>query len=197
METRLAGPGDAVRPPHRLNVCTRSVDLSDSGTIVFEFGSPDFDIDSVLGPRTRRIVNSATNGETFIISKRSHGPLSDATILATGTPLTAKNLDLIRAAANEPRAFYNGNPIFQRLPSGQDFAIQLRAGDDTLDLMIDLLNPSWGFYCDSESYQAWHWVGQYFKDIAKASFPEFASPSAKHMWRTGVISQLKSNPKTT
>ena len=171
----------------------RSVDLSDSGTIILEFGSPDFDIDSVLGPRTRRILNSATSGETFIIAKRARGPLSDATVLATGNALTADDLELIRAAANEPRAYYSGSPIFRRLPPQQDFAIQLRADDGTLDLMIDLHNPSWGFYCESESYQDWHWVGYHFKDIAKASFPDYASLSDKHVWQSGVIAQLESN----
>ena len=30
-------------------------------------------------------------------------------------------------------------------PPAPDFAIQLHAGDESLDLMLDLHNPGWGF----------------------------------------------------
>lgn len=159
--------------------------------ITVQFGSPDFVIDAVLGPRTRDVLKSAHSGNAYIIKKRSSGALATSQILATGKPLTAAQIDLIRDAANEPRAFYCGRPIFRRLPPDQDFAIQLHADSESLDLMIGLHNPSWGFYCGPESYQAWHWVDRVFTEIAKDAFPEYASPSSKHVWRKGAIAELE------
>jgi hypothetical protein len=159
--------------------------------VLISWGNPDFSVDSVLGPKTRRVLEHAQSGTTFIIKRRMFGDLASSQILATGLPLTADQIQLIRDAAHEPRAYYTGNPIFRRLPPDQDFAIQLRAGPDSLDLMVGLHNPSWGFYCEAERYQDWHWVNSVFKSIAKAAFPEYASPSKQHVWRKGVITELE------
>jgi hypothetical protein len=160
-------------------------------TQIAKFGSPDFPVDKVLGPRTRAVLAKIRSADTSIIKKRSSGDLSSAQILATGKQLSADQIQMIRDAANEPRAFYNGSPVFRRLPPEQDFAVQLRSDSDVLDLMIGLHNPSWGFYCGMESYQDWHWVGHIFKPIAKSAFPEYASESSKYVWRQGVIFELE------
>lgn len=160
-------------------------------SVTIHFGSPDFAIEAALGPRTREVLNNSRNGETFVIKRRSSGPLSSATTLATGKQLTAVQIELIRDAANEPRAFYNGRPIFRRPPPDQDFAIRLHADCGSLDLMIGLHNPSWGFYCGAETYQDWHWVGDLFSQIAKDAFPQFASPSNDEVWRKGAIAELE------
>jgi hypothetical protein len=160
--------------------------------IVVEWGSPEFDITSVLAPGTRRALATSHRGDTFIIKERSRGNLNSATILAYGLPLTGDQVQLVKDLAAEPRAYYCGRPIFKRFPPKQNFAIQLKGGADVLDLMIDLNNPSWGFYCHNEAYQDWHWVGHHFKGIAKQAFPQFASPNTKAVWQKGVIAKLES-----
>lgn len=162
-------------------------------TTVVEFGSVDFDIASVLGPRTRHVLATVHFGKPFIIKERSRGNLSSATILATGLPLSDDQLQLIKDMAAEPRAYYCGRPIFGRLPPKQNFAIQLNGDSEVLDLMIDLHKPSWGFYCGTEAYQDWNWVGHQFKDIAKQSFRQFSSTSKKAVWRKGVIATLEAS----
>lgn len=158
---------------------------------IARYGSPDFDISRVLGPLTCRVLETAVSGDTFLIKERRSGNLSSAKILASGLPLTNDQLQLIRDAANEPCAYYNGRPIFKRLPPGQNFAIQLHAESGVLDLMLDLQNSSWGFYCGSERYQEWNWVGHHFVDIAQASFPEIASKTKGSVWQRGAIAKLE------
>lgn len=156
-----------------------------------EFGSADFDIASVLGSLTRHALATAYRGNTFIIKERSEGNLASARILAAGLALNADQLQLIKDLAAEPRSYYCGRPVFRRYPPKQNFAIQLHGDSDVLDLMIDLHNPSWGFYCGTEEYQDWNWVGHHFQDIAKQSFPQFASTSKNAMWQKGVIAKLE------
>lgn len=112
--------------------------MSDPETIVVAFGSADFDIAAVLGPRTRHALATAHCDNTFIIRERSRGDLNSATILASGLPLNDDQLQLIKDMAAETRAYYCGRPIFRRLPPKQNFAIQLNGDSDVLDLMIDL-----------------------------------------------------------
>jgi len=165
--------------------------VSKPETIYVEFGSADFDINSVLGPRTRQALATAHSANTFIIKERPRGNLLSATILATGLALNNDQLQLIKDMAAEPRAYYCGRPIFRRLPAKQNFAIQLNGDSIVLDLMIDLHNPSWGFYCGAEEYQDWNWVGDHFKDIAKQAFPQFASSGKDAVWQRGVITKLE------
>lgn len=165
--------------------------MSEPKAISLEFGSVDFDITAALGTRTRRVLATACSGNTYIIKERSRGNLASATILASGLPLNDDALQLIKSIAAEPRSYYCGRPMFRRLPPKQNFAIQLNSDSDLLDLMIDLHNPSWGFYCGTEEYQDWNWVGPHFKDIAKQAFPEFASASKNAVWKKDEIAKLE------
>ena len=169
--------------------------MTNPDTIVVEFGSTEFDIASVLGPRTRNALAAANAANTFIIRERSRGNLSSATILASGLSLNHDQIQFIKEMAAEPRAYYCGRPIFRRLPPKQNFAIQLHSDAGVLDLMIDLHNSSWGFYCGAETYQDWNWVGHHFKDIAKRAFPQFASANKKSVWQAGVITRLEATLK--
>ncbi len=157
------------------------------------FGLPDYPVHEKLGPRTRHVLAHADRGETYIIRRRPSGDLSTAQILATGQPLTSEQIQLIREAANEPRAYYNGRPVFYRYPSQQDFAIQLHAASETLDLMLDLENPRWGFYCAGEIFEGWHWMDDLFDQIARDAFPEYAClrSGAREVWQEGVIAELE------
>ena len=165
--------------------------MADQRSVTIEFGSPDFDISSVLGERTRDTLHNATEADTFIIKQRSRGSLGTATVLLAGPRLTGDQIDLVKSATTEPRAYYNGNPIFRQLPAQQNFAIQLRSGSEFVDLMLDLHNPGWGFYCGPEIYQDWNWVGHHFVAIAKAAFPDIASKSKNAVWRKGAIARLE------
>ena len=71
---------------------------------LISWGNPDFCVESVLGPKTRRVLEHAQSGTTFIIKRRMFGDLASSQILATGLPLTADQIQLIRDAAHEPRA---------------------------------------------------------------------------------------------
>lgn len=159
-----------------------------------QFGSPDFIIKSVLGRRTCSILENADRGEPFIVQPRQKWTcqcgLTGYTILAEGPHLNADQLAMIRQTVFEPRAYYTGRPIFRRLPPAPNFAFQLHAGDDSLDLMLDLRNPSWGFYCDGEKYEQWNWVGPTFVQMAKDLFPDLASKDTRSVWRKGAIEQL-------
>ena len=114
-----------------------------------QFGSKAFPIESVLGPQTRRVIENSDHGEPFIVQPRQKWTcrcgLSGYAILAEGPRMSEDQLAMIRQAIFEPRAYYAGRPLFRRLPPAPDFAIQLHAGDESLDLMLDLHNPGWGF----------------------------------------------------
>ncbi len=105
--------------------------------------------------------------------------------------MSEDQLAMIRQAIFEPpRAYYAGRPLFRRLPPAPDFAIQLHAGDESLDLMLDLHNPGWGFYCGGEAYEAWNWVGSTFIQLAKDVFPDLASKDTRFVWQKGAIERL-------
>ena len=159
-----------------------------------QFGSKEFPIESVLGPQTRRVIENADHGEAFIIQPRQKWTgrcgLSGYAILAEGPRMSEDQLAMIRQTIFEPRAYYAGRPLFRRLPPAPDFAIQLHAGDESLDLMLDLHNPGWGFYCGGEAYEAWNWVGPTFVQLAKDVFPALASKDTRFVWQKGAIERL-------
>ena len=81
--------------------------------------------------------------------------------------------------------------MFQRLPGMQNFAIRAEGDFGYVDVMIDWLNPSWGFYCSGERYQQWCWVGSELVGIAQRAFPTIASPTKGCVWRNGIVPKIK------
>ena len=90
----------------------------------------------------------------------------------------------------EPLSYYDGRPIFKRLPSVPDFAFRLHRGESTLDLLVDLHNAGWEFYCETERHWGWNWVGSEMVPLAKALFPEHASQHMRSVWKRGAMKRL-------
>lgn len=158
---------------------------------LIEFGSANFEIASVLGQRTRQAIATAVGGEAFIVLQQSRGNLASGAILTTGKSLTNDQIQELKDLTGEPRAYYAGRPIFRRRPPLWNYAIRLHGTTDVLDLMLDLHNPAWGFYCADEVYWGWNWVGLPLIDLAKQAFAELASPNPLCLWKRGVIRQLE------
>lgn len=155
------------------------------------FGDPAFRIESVLGPKTRAAIKGSSAASAFIIKQRSTGDLSTAAVLASSERILESDLLLLQQLVFEPLAYYCGRPMFQRLPGMQNFAIRTVGESGVVDVMIDLLNPSWGFYSDGERYQQWCWVGPQLIGIAQRAFPTLASRTKGCVWRNGVVPKIK------
>ena len=156
-----------------------------------QFGDPEFSVESVLGPKTLAALGSANVASVFLIKQRALGDLSSATILASCERIADTDLRLLQSLVFDPLAYYCGNPIFFRLPGMQNFAIRADGDRGSVDIMIDLLNPSWGFYCDGERYQKWCWAGEALIDIAQRAFPLIASKTKGCVWRNGIVEKIK------
>jgi hypothetical protein len=150
-------------------------------------------VNKILGKRTLWVLAEPDRAESFILERpqasRRRG-IEDYTILARGPELTAEQITSLREMALEPLSYYDGRPIFKRLPSVPEFAFRLHRGKSTLDLLVDLHNPGWEFFCETERHCDWNWVGGEIIAIAKALFPEHASPNARSVWKRGAMKTL-------
>ena len=150
-------------------------------------------VERILGTRTRWIIASPDRIETFILERpqlRRNCGIEGYRILARGPDLTADQIRLLQQQLLDPLAYYDGRPIFKRLPSVPEFAFRLFRADSKLELLVDLHNPGWEFYCGTERYWDWNWVGAELISLAKAAFPELASSDARSVWRRGAIKEL-------
>jgi hypothetical protein len=114
--------------------------------------------------------------------------LEGYTVLAEGPELSSAQVLLVHTFIADPEAYYSGSPVYRRFPHKPNFALRFIRESTTFDLMIDLHNPGWDFCCGVEQYRGWHWVD--FTALAKALFPEYASPHPHSMWRKGAINSL-------
>jgi hypothetical protein len=153
-------------------------------------------VEAVLGPQTLQIVSAPERVESSLIFTppfpRRPG-LAGCTILAEGPDLDAEQVRRLRSLILKPEAHYNGHPIFKRRPSVPNFAFLIRQADRAVEMLIDLTNPGWEFHCGAEHHQNWNWVNPELARLAKALFPEYASPHAGSVWRRGVLAGLKRN----
>lgn len=167
----------------------------DEHRMELRWGSTSFPINDRLGKMTRWVVDNPDRGESFLVeSKRKFKlmcGLENCSILASGAALAAEHFELLGNLINEPRSYYNGHPRFRRLPSSPDFALRLHRESVALDIMIDLRNPGWGFFCLKESYSDWNWVGEELKHLAKSLFPGIASANPGCIWQRGAIKELR------
>jgi hypothetical protein len=150
-------------------------------------------VNKILGKRTRWVLAEPERAESFILEKprssRRRG-IEGCTILARGPELTAEQIASLQQMVFEPLSYYDGRPIFKRLPSVPDFAFRLQRGESTLDLLVDLHNPGWEFYCETERHWGWNWVGGEMVALAKALFQEHASEHARSVWKRGAMKML-------
>jgi hypothetical protein len=147
-----------------------------------------------LGKQTLDVLAAPDRVESYIIEdgpRRWGAGFVGCTILAEGPLLTAAQLARLRECVLSPEAHYNGRPIFKRLPSVPNFAFRVWRGDRVLDLLLDLHNPGWEFFCGPEHYRNWNWVGREMVGLAKELFLQFASPSRRAVWRKGAIRALQ------
>ena len=150
-------------------------------------------VNKILGKRTRWVLAEPERIESFILerprSSRRRG-IEAYVILARGPELIVEQMTSLQQMVFEPLSYYDGHPIFKRLPSVPDFAFRLHRGESTLDLLFDLHNPGWEFYCETERHWDWNWVGGEMVALAKALFPEHASPNARSVWKRGAMKRL-------
>ena len=150
-------------------------------------------VNEILGPRTRWILNAPDRVESMILQRNQElcrSSLKDYRVLARGPELTKTQIASLQVMVFEPLSFYDGMPLFRRFPSAPNFAFRLQREETTLELLVELLNPGWEFYCENEFHMGWHWVDREMARLAKALFPEYASESSSSMWRRGAIKKL-------
>jgi hypothetical protein len=150
-------------------------------------------VNKILGKRTLWVLAEPDRAESFILERprasRRRG-IEGYTTLARGPELTAEQIASLRGLVFEPLSYYDGRPIFKRLPSVPEFAFRLHRGKSTLDVLVDLHNPGWEFCCETERHWDWNWVGGETIAIAKALFPEHASPHVRSVWKRGALKRL-------
>jgi hypothetical protein len=150
-------------------------------------------VNKILGERTRWVLVEPERIESFILehprSSRRRG-IEAYTTLARGPNLIAEQMATLQQIVFEPLSYYDGRPIFKRLPSVPDFAFRVNRGESAIDLLVDLHNPGWEFYCETERHWGWNWVGGEIVALAKALFPEHASPNARSVWKRGAMKRL-------
>jgi hypothetical protein len=150
-------------------------------------------VKDILGNQTRWVIAAPDRVECFIIERPQSSRrrrIDGYKILAGGPELTADQIALLQQMVLDPLAYYDGRPIFKRLPSVPEFAFRLHRGESKLDLLVDLHNPGWEFYCETECHWGWNWVGGEMVGLAKALFPEHASEHARPVWKRGAMKRL-------
>ena len=151
-----------------------------------------------LKSKTLWVVTDPNYIESYIIYPKRYSKrcgISGYTILAKGPLLQAEQITALQKLILDPKSYYNGWPIYRRLPPVPGFAFRIFRDDQHVDLMVDLHNPGWEFICDDEFYGDWNWVGTEITGIAKSLFPEYASPNPRYIWRKGAIKNLLTQSK--
>ncbi|MDY7079518.1 MAG: hypothetical protein SXV54_21655 [Chloroflexota bacterium] len=166
----------------------RSKDLE---AAIKEFSVP---VQDLLGKQTRWVLAEPEQVESYLIyaakKEISRWGLDGYLILAQGPRLGHQQIALVQKLVFNPESYYSGVPIYRRFPHVPEFALRWTREKEILDLMIDLHNPGWNFYCGHERYSDWNWVGDELASLAKSLFPEYASPNRKGIWRKNVIKGL-------
>ncbi len=150
-------------------------------------------VNEILGSRTRWVFDAPDRVESMILQSNQdlfRSPLKDYRVLARGPELTKVQIASLQVMVFDPLSFYDGRPLFRRFPSLPNFAFRVQREDTSLELLVDLLNPGWEFYCENEFHMGWHWVDREMVTLAKALFPEYASESSSSMWKRGAIKKL-------
>jgi hypothetical protein len=173
---------------------TKPVDSNrskDFEAAIKEFSVP---IEDLLGKQTRWVLAEPEQVESYLIyaaeKENPRWELDGYLILAQGPRLSHQQIALVQELVFNPESYYNGVPIYRRLPHLPEFALRWTREKEILDLMIDLHNPGWDFYCGYERYSDWNWVGDELVSLAKSLFPEYASPNSKIVWRKSAIKEL-------
>jgi hypothetical protein len=151
-------------------------------------------LEKILGHRTRWLILAPARVRSFILGGRRYSRQSGIQgyeMLADGPELVERQIRSLQEMMLEPHSYYDGQPIFKRLPSVPEFAFRLHRDDSTLDLLVDLHNPGWEFHCEHEFYRDWSWVGSEMKVLAKELFPALASGSSRSVWKRGAIKALQ------
>jgi hypothetical protein len=148
-------------------------------------------MDVLPGKQTLWVLSDPDYTRSYIVRSNQQTDvcgLDGYTVLAEGPQLTSAQIHFVQELVNDPASYYTGSPVFRRFPHVPNFALRFKREATTLDLMIDLHNPGWDFCCGDEVDSGWHWVD--FTELAKALFPDYASPYPHSVWRKGAIKSL-------
>jgi len=156
-----------------------------------EFNKP---VESFLGSKTQKVLAKPEKVESYLVfipdSVFPPKNLDGYLILAQGPNLTSQQIKLVRELIFDPASYYNGSPVFRRLPHVPEFALRWKCEGEILDLLIDLHNPGWDFVCENEWLSNWNWVEDEIIDLAWSLFPDIADPSKEDVWIQDKIKQL-------
>jgi hypothetical protein len=150
-------------------------------------------VNAILGKQTRWVLAAPDRIESFIIERpqtTKRCGIDGYEVLVRGPVLVAAQIALLQRMVLDPRAYYDGRPVFKRWPSVPECAFRLHRGERKLDLLLDLHNPGWEFYCGRECYSGWNWAGRRMVVLVKALFPHQASPCPRSIWKRGAMKRL-------
>lgn len=150
-------------------------------------------VEKLLGNQTCWVLERPEKIESYIVHTQQKilpCEIDDYMILLQGPQLNKAQTNFLQELVFNPGSYYNGVPIFRRLPHKPGFTLRCLRENEVLDLMIDLHNPGWDFCCGSEQYSSWNWVGDHLATLAKDLFPELASPYRNSVWKKGALKEL-------
>jgi len=152
-------------------------------------------VEKILGPRTLRIVQAPEKVQCLILRKTSDysrgRKIGDFVALTERRSLNDSQIETLRKIITDPESYWNGWPKYRRYPPRPGFAFEIFGAKSAVHLLVDLQNPGWEFSCDHEAYNRFNFAGPRLARLAKALFPEYASPSHGSVWRQGIIKELE------
>jgi len=151
-------------------------------------------VEEILGKQTFHVVRSLQTGNAAILKRPSCAGarrLPDYERLTQWRTLTDSQLSELCEILTDPHSYWNGWPKYRRFPPRPGFAVQMRGLEDDAILLVDLHNPGWELFCGNEGYWGFNFAGPRLAALAKAVFPEYASPRSQSVWKKGTIENLE------
>jgi hypothetical protein len=150
-------------------------------------------VEDILGKATLTMVNTFDRAEAMLLQRQKEpvrNGIADCRVLTAPRSLNDSQQSELRRILLDPASYWNGHPIYRRFPPSPNFAFRLHA-ENVLEVLVDLHNPGWKWFCGEETYWEFHFAGDCIAALAKQLFPEIASASPSAIWRQGAIHQLE------
>lgn len=147
-------------------------------------------VDQIVGPSTCAAMQAIAAARACVIVRGTfvfQGGLLRKVRRTELRPLVSRQLLFLREILLSPQSYWNGRPVYRRLPPRPDFLIECESASISWPIAVDLTNPGWEIHCEGESYSAFHFAGAPLRSLAKELFPEFASPRKDAMWAKGAF----------
>jgi hypothetical protein len=153
-------------------------------------------LDKFLGPRTLSMVKSLRKAKAAILRRPTRA--ADDTPwqsrrLTSWRAVTANQVATLGQILRDAKSYWNGWPMFRRLPPRPDFVLDVAGADSSAILLVDLPNPGWVWSCADEQYWGFHFAGEAIAALAKSVFPEYASADPRASNGDAITSRGASN----